>query len=74
MRGALILLVFFLMFTFAYLVIPYPMFPGNVLAAQIGSVVSEYSRLLSAFFNGVFYGFLLWLVFVVLSSRLGEEK
>ena len=74
MRGTLILLVFFLMFTFAYLMIPYPMFPGNVVATKIGSVVSEYAWLFSAFFNGVFYGVVLWLVFVILSSRLGEEK
>lgn len=62
------------MFTFAYLLIPYQMFPGNVVAAQIESVISGYDWLLSALFNGVFYGVVLWLVFVILSSRLGEEK
>jgi hypothetical protein len=74
MRGTLILLVFFAMFTFAYLVIPYPMFPGNVVAAKIGPEVSEYAWLISALFNAVFYCVVLWLVFVIISSRLKEEK
>jgi hypothetical protein len=62
------------MFTFAYGLIPYPIFPGNVLVSEVGPAVGEYAWLLSAVFNGVFYGFLLWLVFVILSNRLGEEK
>ena len=74
MRGALILFVFFAMFTFAYLLIPYPMFPGNVIVAQVDSVVSDYAWLFGALINGVFYGVVLWLIFVILSSKLGEEK
>jgi len=74
MRGALILIVFFSMFTFASLLIPSPMFPGNVFCMLIGDVVSQYVDYLSAFFNGVFYAVILWLAFVVISRRLEEEK
>jgi hypothetical protein len=74
MRGALILAVFFLMFTSASLLIPSPMFPGNFFCALIGEVISQYIVYLSAVFNGVFYGVALWLVFFVLSRRLEEEK
>ncbi len=74
MRGILILVVFFLMFTFASLLIPSPMFPGTVFCMLIGEAISQYVEYLSAFFNGVFYGVILWLVFVVISRRLEEER
>jgi hypothetical protein len=62
------------MFTAASLLIPSPMFPGNLLCTLMGDTTSEYAKLLSAVFNGVFYGVILWLVFVVISRRLeGEE-
>ena len=70
MREVSILIVFFLMFTFASLLIPSPMFPGNVLSGLIGVVMSEYVKYLSAVFNGIFYGIMLWLVFTVISRRL----
>lgn len=73
MRGALILMVFFLIFTSASLLIPTPMFPGNIFCTLIGESVVEYAEYLSAVFNGVFYGVILWLVFVVVSRKL-EEK
>lgn len=70
MRGVLILLVFFSMFTCASLLIPSPMFPGVLLYAMIEGIISGYGGLLSSIFNGVFYGTILWLVFVVISKRL----
>lgn len=73
MRGTLILMVFFLMFTFASLLIPSPMFPGNFFCMLIGEAIGQYVEFLSALFNGVFYGMILWLVFVVISRRLEEE-
>ncbi|MEM3622982.1 MAG: hypothetical protein QXR76_04345 [Candidatus Bathyarchaeia archaeon] len=73
MRGLAILMTFFLLFTAASLLIPSPMFPGNFFCALIGGSISEYSEFLSAVFNGVFYGIILWLVFVLISRRF-EEK
>jgi hypothetical protein len=70
MRGALIMTVFFLLFTFASLLIPTPMFPGNFFCTLIGESVGEYTEYLSAVFNGVFYGVILWLVFVVVARKL----
>jgi hypothetical protein len=70
MRGVLILIVFFLLFTFASLLIPTPMFPGNFFCTLIGESVVEYAEYLSAVFNGVFYGVILWLVFVVVARKL----
>jgi len=50
------------------------MFPGNFFCTLIGGSTAEYSRYLSAVFNGVFYGVILWLVFTVISRRLEKEK
>jgi len=72
MRGVLILIVFFLMFTFASLLIPSPMFPGNVFCTMIGAAITEYVEYLSAVINGIFYGVVLWSVFTVISRRLAE--
>ena len=74
MRGVIILVSFLLLFMSASLLIPSPMFPGNFFCTLIGESISEYSRFLSAVFNGVFYGAILWLVFAVISRRLEEEK
>lgn len=74
MRGSLILIVFFLIFTIASLLIPSPMFPGNALCAAIGTSVDQFTGYLSALFNGIFYGITLWLVFVLISRRLEQEK
>ena len=74
MRGVSILVVFFLMFTVATILVPCPMFPGNFITVSIGKVTNGYSAYLSAVFNGVFYGIIVWLVFVGLSRRLEQEK
>ena len=74
MKGMIILLVFFVLFTGASLLIPSPMFPGSVLSVLFGNAISEYAEFLSAVFNGVFYGVILWLVFAVISRRFEEEK
>jgi hypothetical protein len=72
MRGVLILIAFFSTVFLASLLIPSPMFPGNFFCALIGEAVNQYVGYLSALFNGVFYGLILWLVFVVISKRLEE--
>ena len=73
MRGTPILMIFFLMFTTASLLAPFPMFPGNVLCSLIGTDISEYALYLSAAFNGIFYGVFVWLVFVGISRKLEQE-
>jgi hypothetical protein len=70
MRGGSILIAFFSIFLLASLLIPHPMFPGNLFCTLIGEVTSRYVGYLSAIFNGIFYGTILWLVFIVLSKRL----
>ncbi|MEM3641155.1 MAG: hypothetical protein QXH37_04475 [Candidatus Bathyarchaeia archaeon] len=74
MRGVIILITFFLIFLLASLLIPSPMFPGNIICALIGGAIDEYAEYLSAVFNGVFYGAILWLVFIAISRRLEEEE
>ena len=74
MKGIWILIVFFSIFLAASLLIPSPMFPGKIICVLIGGLASEHSKYLSAVFNGVFYAVILWLIFVVISRRLEEEK
>jgi hypothetical protein len=74
MRGTVILLVFFSLFTSASLLIPSPMFPGSVLCTWVGAGKSEYAGYLGAILNGIFYGAILWLVFVMISKRIVAEK
>jgi len=74
MKGTIIFLVFFVLFTGASLLIPSPMFPGNVFCALIGGSVAGYTGLVSAFFNGILYSGVLWVVFVSISRRLEREK
>jgi len=74
MRGTIILIVFFLFFVLTSLLIPSPMFPGDFFCTLIGGAVSGYAEYLSAIFNGVFYGVILWLIFIFISKRLEEEK
>jgi hypothetical protein len=73
-RGTIILVVFFALFTGASLLIPSPMFPGNVLCTLIGGAAATYRTYLSAFFNGVLYSIALWIIFISISRRLEREK
>lgn len=67
------LIVFFLVFTLASVLIPSPMFPGSLLDSVIGSAFNDYARYFSAICNGAFYGVILWVAFVTLSKRLFEN-
>jgi hypothetical protein len=69
MKGLIILLTFFSLFTAAALLIPTPMFPGNWFSALIGEKIREYVNILSAVFNGAFYGTILWLIFNGISKK-----
>jgi len=74
LKGAAILIVFFVLFTGASLLIPSPMFPGNLLCKLIGGLAVQYTTYASAVFNGILYGVALWLVFIGISRRLERER
>ncbi len=74
MKGAIILVVFFVLFVGMSLLIPSPMFPGNVLCALIGGAAVTYGNYVSAIFNGILYSTVLWIVFLSISKRLEREK
>jgi hypothetical protein len=71
MRG-LIITVFFSIFAVASLMIPAPIFPGSWFCSMIGQGIEGYANVLSAVFNGAFYGSILWLVFIGISRKLTE--
>ena len=71
MRG-LMIIVFFAIFALASLLIPTPMFPGSWFCAAIGQGIQGYVSILSAVFNGFFYGSILWLIFIGLSRKLAK--
>lgn len=71
MKG-IIILAFFSLFAVASLLIPVPMFPGSWFCALIGQGIQDYVSILSAVFNGMFYGVILWLIFIGISRKLGE--
>jgi len=73
MRGGPILLIFFLMFTVASFLAPFPMFPGNFICYKLGPTIYEYSLYFSAFLNGLFYGAVVWAIFVGFSRKLEQE-
>jgi hypothetical protein len=66
----IIVLAFFSLFAIASLLIPVPMFPGSWFCGLIGQGVQEYVSVLSAVFNGLFYGVILWLFFIGISRKL----
>ena len=73
MRGGAVFLSFFILFTLASLAVPVPLFPGNLFPAWFGVSSAYYGSLFSAVVNGVTYGFLVWLVFVVATRGLEES-
>jgi hypothetical protein len=75
MRGSIILISFFVLFTSASLLISSPVLPGSFFCTLIREgVINEYSRYFSAILNGVFYSVILWLVFLAISRRLEKEE
>lgn len=65
----LIMLAFFSLFAVASLLIPVPMFPGSWFCTLIGQGVRDFAGVLSAVFNGLFYGALVGLIFIGLSRK-----
>jgi len=75
MQGGAIFLAFFVLFTVASCAVPVPLFPGN-LVSVLGfiTVPVGYAPFVSAVVNGLVYGFVVWLVFVLVSRRFEESK
>jgi len=76
MRGGAIFLVFSVLFAIASYAVPdVPLFPGNMIPS-LGFVTlpTAYVPLFSAVVNGLVYGFVVWLVFVLVSRRFEEPK
>jgi hypothetical protein len=72
MKGLTILLAFFSLIVAASLLIPVPMFPGNWFCELLGGLVQDYVSILSAVFNGAFYGVIFWLIFTGIGRKLEQ--
>jgi len=75
MRGMVVFVAFFAIFSVSSMAIPSPLFPGNVVCRFLA--VSDNTSLPSAAVNGVFYGFVAWAVFCLgfrWVERLSENK
>ena len=70
MRATAIFFFFFLLFTSASIAVPIPLFPGNIISTLFGIPASEYLPYLEALTNGLTYGFITWLVFVLLTKKI----
>lgn len=73
MRGGAVFLAFFLLFTLASVAVPVPLFPGSVVHTLFGLPVDANAPLISALANGITYGLVVWLVFVLATRRLDES-
>ncbi len=83
MRGMVVFAVFFIIFLVSALLISSSLFPGNLVPYLLGISDTGSVSALSAFVNGVFYGFLVWVVFSLTfrwveqslaKSKLAEKK
>lgn len=73
MRGGAVFLAFFILFTLASLAVPVPLFPGSIINTFFALPVDTYAPLVSAITNGITYGLVVWLVFVLVTRRLDES-
>jgi hypothetical protein len=75
MRGGPIFLVFFVLFAVASYAVPVPLFPGSfVPLLGIVNIPGAYTPVVSAVVNGLVYGLIVWLVFILVSRRFEEPK
>ena len=70
----IIIIPFFLIFAVTSLLIPTPIFPGSWFSTALGLGIKEYVGVFSAVFNGLFYGSILWLIFIGLRRKLTESE
>jgi len=73
LRGGAVFMAFFVLFTLASLAVPVPLFPGNIVSTWFSLPSTNYVSLFSAITNGVTYGLVVWLVFVLATRKLDES-
>jgi len=73
LRGGAVFLAFFALFTLASLAVPVPLFPGNMVLVWFSLPQTDYASFISAVANGVTYGLVVWLVFVLATRKLDES-
>ena len=73
MRGGPVFLIFFALFGIASYAIPTPLFPGNIIFWFM-NVPAAYAPLLESLANGVVYGCIVWLVFILVMRKFEEPK
>jgi uncharacterized RDD family membrane protein YckC len=73
MKDSPVFLVFFAFFTLATIVVPVPMFPGNMIYTWFGISVTSYAFYVSAILNGITYGLVAWIVYVLASKKIEKS-
>jgi hypothetical protein len=73
MRGGIVFLIFFVLFSVASYVIPVPLFPGSVVMSW-SYLPDMYAHSTNAVVNGLVYGCVIWLVFVLVIRNFDELK
>jgi len=74
LRGGAVFLTFFILFTLAALAVPVPLFPGNMISTWFGVSLDTYASLFGAVVNGIAYGLVVWLVFILATRKLDESS
>jgi len=70
MKGTLFFIVFFLIFASAMFFIPTPMFPGDTVLALTNIASSGYAAYFGALINGVVYGLVAWIIFMLTMKKI----
>jgi hypothetical protein len=67
MKARAIFVAFFLLFTCASIVVPVPLFPGNMVQMWLNVPY------INAIVNGLTYGFITWIVFFLVNRRIEKS-
>lgn len=73
MKASPVFVVFFVFFTLATVLAPVPMFPGNMIYTWFGLTSAPYAFLASAFMNGIIYGLVAWIVYVLAWKKIEKS-
>jgi len=73
MKASPVFVVFFVFFTLATVLAPVPMFPGNMIYTWFGISSASYAFLASALMNGIIYGLVAWIVYVLAWKKIEKS-